>query len=224
MILIAQNGFAIHPSKLTFGEAIHLTAIGRLKPKSNDFFNAVLLGTDEYRKFKPIPDEILKNGPFYAGTLGVIGNKGKKLGKWVETECKINASTKLFIASFDKSHTSLVNVLLYANLLIPDGSPLVSELNSKQKAIRNDEDMGATDRVFLKFNGKLQWFGITSRDGGIFEPFGDENTRSWFQDSAILGLFRRGDGFPLCYLSRSGVDLFSRPSLRLGVAVEPVVN
>lgn len=214
------NAIALHPQKLTYLEVIHKTNTGEIRPKSNAFYNAVLLSKDKYGKFKPIPDELIANRPFYTGTFGAIGDPGKKLGRYIEAECTFNGARKTIIAQFDKEHAALVDTIVGGDLIQTDGSKLITLFDAKtNKPITSNEEMAEADKLILKLNGKPHTFKIESRIGGVFEAVGDEKTFSWIFNTAVIGLFWRG-GYYKLYDWRRDVGLVNLPSSCFCVAVD----
>lgn len=206
--------------KQTWLEAIYRGNMAGKPVVPNAFYNKVFLGKDADGRFKPVPDEILNARPLYSGTLGVVGNKGRPLGTSVEAQCEYAGTMKSVIVRPGKEDTSRVDTILASDHLFgPDGKPLLPLSNAKTgKPIRNDDEMGEADEVLLTMNGQTRKYVLKSRDGGVLEAVGNENTYSYVSDTAAIGLLRRGISFN--DYGRHGVILDGQPSSRFGVVRE----
>jgi len=194
MIIAANQKVEVFPTKLTWLETIHRGNLAGRKVMSNSFLSEVLLGKED-GIFNPIPEDIFNARPLYTGTAAVAGNKGKALRMHVESQCDFEGSMKTVIIKPDAEYAGLVDTLLTCDHgFAPDGkTPLLLLSNAGTgKQIRSDNEMREADEVLLDLNGQKCLFKIKSRDGGVFETVGDENTFIWISDSATSGLLRRG--------------------------------
>jgi hypothetical protein len=217
-VIVAERKIEVVSGKHTWLEAIHRHNMARKVMVPNSAYNNMLLGKDESGKFKPIPEEILNARPLYTGTAGVIGDKGKPLGKRVETECNYEGQKKTAIFEASEERGLVDTAILCDHAFASDGTPSIQLFNARTgKPISTREEMLEASEVIVKFNGKFYLHQIQNRDGGVLEAVGDEFTRSYISDSAVLGLVARAD----YWLGvRRYVFLDDRPSLAFGVAVE----
>ena len=192
----------------------------------NSFLNEVLFSR-EGDKFKPVPDKIAGARPLYTGTFGMIGAKGKPLGDKVEGECEYAGSRKIVVVKPGRDEASLVDIMVTCDHgFAPDGTPFLAPFNERTgKPIRTDEEIGEADTILLNLNGQKRRYRIQSRDGGVFEAVGNENTYNYVSNSATLGLLWRGfDDFGVFDFvnvfdngKRRGIFLVDLPSGRFGV-------
>ncbi|MDO8554537.1 MAG: hypothetical protein Q7S22_07045 [Candidatus Micrarchaeota archaeon] len=180
-------------NKQTYLEAIHRSNMLGKRIISNSSFNELFFGRNSQGRLKPISDRIYDVRPWYTGTVGVVGAKGKPLGTTVESQSQYAGTVKTVIVRPGKRDADLVDTMVLSDHgFTPDGTPLLSLSNAKTgKSIRNDEEMGEADEVLLRLNGQKRRFKINDRTDGLFEAVGDVNTFSWISDSAAIGLLER---------------------------------
>ncbi len=176
----------------TWLETIHRGNMSGKRVMPNSFFNEVLLGKKR-GEFNLIPDEILEAKPFYTGTFAMIGPKGRPLGDNVESQCEYAGSMKTVVVKPDRDQAALVDTMVTCDHgFAADSTPILLLFNARtEKPIRNDEEMGEADKVLLRLNGQTRKYKIQSRDGGVLEVVGDENTYSYVSYSAAIGLLER---------------------------------
>ncbi|MFH1285126.1 MAG: hypothetical protein ABIH99_00940 [Candidatus Micrarchaeota archaeon] len=201
----------------TWLEAIFNANKNKQTTAPNSFFNRLLLEKDLKGNFKPIPDEILKARPWFTGTAFTVGGKNKQLGERIEAECRYNGTLFTVVFNVPKDYQNTTATALLCDQGFENGTPTIQLFDSKGNPINLEETNETT--IFLKFNGKIRTFQILSRDGGIMEAVGGENTLSWVSDSAAFGLSARGYyGLALYYYNLwRCVGLFYLPSDRFGV-------
>ena len=220
-VFVAANQRVEVAGRHTWLETIYRGNRDKRRIMPNSFCNEVFLGK-EGGKFKPVPDEIVSARSLYTGTFAMIGAKGRPLGGNVEAECDFAGSMKTVIVRPDRDQAALVDTMVTCNHgFAPDGTPFLHPFNAKtERPIRTDEEMGEVDEVFLRLNGLTRRFRIQSRNGGVLEAVGDENTFSYISDSATLGLLWR-DYLDFYFGDRRHlVVLVDRPSGRFGVVRE----
>lgn len=219
VLAIADRKVEVVSGKHTWLEAIHRNNMAGKAMLPNSVFNGIFLGKDESGKFKPIPDEILNARPLYTGTAGVIGDKGKPLGKRVETECNYEGQKKTTIFEAEEQAGLIDTAILCDHAFSPDGMSSILLFNPRtRKPINTREEMLEATEVIVQFQ-QFYLHQIQNRDGGVFETVGDETTRSYISDSAVLGLVARVNGIWGDSYGRN-VNLLDRPSIAFGVAVE----
>ena len=218
VFVAANQRVELASRRQTWLETIHFGNTTGRRVKPNSFYNEVFLGKDDKGRFKPIPDEIKENLPFYTGTFGVVGAKGKPLGDKAESQCEYAGNMKTVVVKLDKEQAALVETIVACDhAFAPDGTPLLLPFNAKtEKPIRSDEEMGEANTVLLKLNGQTRCYILQRRDGGLLEVVGNENTTSYVSDSATLGLFGR-DAYES--MGWKEVDLFDLPSNRRRIVV-----
>ncbi|MDO8554015.1 MAG: hypothetical protein Q7S22_04365 [Candidatus Micrarchaeota archaeon] len=174
-------------------EAIHRSNVARRTMAPNSFFNKLFLEKDDNGKLKSLPSKILKVRPWYTGTVGVIGAKGRAFGPSVESQCEYAGGMKTIITKFDAEQASFVDVMLLRNHgFAPDGTPYILLSNAKTgRLIRDEEEMRETSEVLLSLNGLIRTCNLRTRLGDWFESFNDELTSSWISDSPTIGLLER---------------------------------
>lgn len=213
-------GHAVVSGNHTWAEGIQRANDTKQTMLSRSAFNPLLLAKDEAGRFKPVPDDILRARPLLSGTSSAIGPKGRKW-KTVEANCEVGS--KMVEIAFDAKTQQEAEVALSANQGFVDGTPTVGFYDKKGKLVKLYDATGRQveempDRVDLRFNGNVSQEKIQSRDGGVLETFNGETVHSYVADSAVLGLWSRGDDF--VDDGRRNAGLLDLPSVRFRVAVE----
>ena len=186
----------------TWLEQVHRNNIAHRTMKANHpFHDEVYLGKTDGR-FNDIPTDFDQS--VWTGTAAVIGAKGRKLKKAVETSGGYAGRSKIVL--FEPNEEQLAAdpdiVFMCNHGFIKNGSLWVPTLelfdvrrNNKPLYTgdpkRDEDSMQEAEIIKMSFNGPVLQKKIISRDGGFFEQFGGENSKSWFLDNAVLGLFRR---------------------------------
>lgn len=222
VITVADRKIEMLPGRHIWLEAVHRSNMARMKIVPNPVWNRIFLDKDEAGRFKPVPDEIVAAWPLYTGTAGVMGTKGKPLGKRVETECNYSGGRKTAIYEAISGQEGLVDTaVLCDHSFAPDGTPLISLSDARTgRPISTDEGMLAAAEVIVRFNGNVYLHQFKIRKGGDFEKVGDEWTHSYTPDCTVLGLVARDFSNWRDIDARRDVGLFNRRLLQFGVAVE----
>lgn len=215
--MAAGKRVEVASQRMTHLEAVHKSNMAKRVIQPNGFYNAVFLSKDGQGRFKQVPEEIMDARPLYSGTFGVIGAKGKNLGKRLETEVDYDDQRKTLIIETEGGPAEVM--LCCDHGFSQDGVPHLQLFDAKtNQAITNQEGMLEADEVIMRFNGKTYTFSIQNRDGGVLETVEGVNTLSWVDDSAVGGLFWRGVNYYKCYGQYVGLN--DRPSSRFGVVRE----
>ena len=215
--LAAKQRVEMAPAR-TWLEQVHGNNNARRTMKANHpFHDKVYLGKTDGR-FNDVPADL--HQAVWTGTAAVIGAKGGKLAKFVETECEFEGHMKVVLFETNEEQQAAdPDIVFMCNQGFARGGLLYLPLSNAQtnKPIANDDEMQEAEVVKMRFNGTVSQKKVKIRYGGAFEQTGDEHSQSWFFDNAVLGLLRR-----VVYSLdlRRDVYLAEAPFDRLRVAVK----
>jgi len=218
-LVAAGKCVEIAPRGMTHLEAVHKNNMARKVIVPTSFYNTVFLSKDRQGRFKPVPDEILDVKPLYSGTFGVIGARGKKLGKRLETEVRYDDGRKTLIIETEGAGADIMVCCDHG--FSQDNVPHLQLFNAKtNQAITTHEGMLEVSEVIMRFNGQTYKFTIQNRCGGVLESVDGVDTFRWgVSVSAVGGLLARGVDYGIMSDVRYSADLYG-VSYHFGVVTE----
>ncbi len=222
-VVVAGRRIEVNPGMYTWLETIHGSNVSRRKVMLNTFYSEVFFRKSR-GKFKPVPDELVKARVLYTGTFGMIGDKGKPLGKEIASQCDYKGSRKTVIVRPVKDLISRVDTLVTCDHgFAPDGTPFLQLSDaSTGNEIRSEEDMQKAREVLLTLRGQIFTFKIQNRgaEGREFESVGDEKMYIYISESAVVGLLSHDTTDELSFFSPRESSLFNQPVSCIHVARE----